>query len=118
MAPWRWARDLEEVDLQKVSDRTSGRMRNPKQTILDIHAPPLNTGLDLAPQLDENLKRRAVGGQSLLDHVGSAPVRDLTEDLHPALSLHGLTHDRKAPATVARTPVAETRRGCCSGPLK
>src|SRR5207249_2549090 len=44
MTPWRCARDLEEVDLQKVIDRTSGRMGNPKKTILDIHAPPLNTG--------------------------------------------------------------------------
>jgi len=118
MTPWRCARDLEEVDLQKVIDRTSGRMGNPKKTILDIHAPPLNTGLDLAPQLDENLKPRAVGGQILLDHVGSPSVRDLIEDRQPALSLHGHIHESKALDTVGRTPVVNPGSVYFSGTLQ
>src|SRR6266550_6598 len=70
MTPWHCARDLEEADLQKGLDRTVGRIGNPKLTILDIHAPPLGTGLDLAPQLDAHLKPKTVGGRILLDLRG------------------------------------------------
>src|SRR5437016_3377806 len=64
MTPWRCARDLEEVDLQKVIDRPSGRMGNPKKTFLAIHAPPLNPGLDRARRLAENLRPRRSADRS------------------------------------------------------
>jgi Icc-related predicted phosphoesterase len=118
MTPWRCARDLEEADLQKVLDRTAGHIGNPRKTILDIHAPPLDTALDLAPQLDAHLKPQTVGGQVLLDHVGSSSVRALIESLQPALGLHGHIHESKAIDAIGRTPIVNPGSTYFSGNLQ
>ena len=118
MTPWRCARDLEEVDLQKVLDRTAGRIGGPRKTILDIHAPPQGTALDLAPQLDANLKPRSVGGQMLLEHVGSPSIRALIEERQPALSLHGHIHESKALDAIGRTPIVNPGSVYFSGTLQ
>src|SRR5438046_233825 len=91
MTPWHCARDLEESDLRAVLDRTSSQIGDPRRTIFDIHAPPMDTALDLAPQLDPKLKPKTIGGQVLMDHVGSPSVRGLVEDRQPVLGL-----DRKS----------------------
>ncbi|MCI4371206.1 MAG: hypothetical protein L3J78_01000, partial [Thermoplasmata archaeon] len=118
MTPWRCARDLEEDDLQKVLDRTTGRIDKPSNTILDIHAPPYDTGLDLASQLDSNLKPKTVGGQMLLDHVGSTSVRHLVEDLHPMLGLFGHIHESKAIDAIGKTPIVNPGSSYFSGNLQ
>jgi Icc-related predicted phosphoesterase len=117
MTPWHCPRDLTEEDLRKVLDRTQGQIGNPRRTILDIHAPPWNTGLDLAPELDENLKPKAVSGQILVHHVGSTSVRELIESVRPVLSLHGHIHESKAVDDVAGTPVYNPGSAYFSGQL-
>ena len=118
MTPWRCARDLEEPELQKVLDRTSGRIGNPRKTLLDIHAPPHGTALDLAPQLDASLKPRTVGGQVLLEHVGSSSVRTLIENLQPAMGLHGHIHESKAIDAIGPTPIVNPGSAYFSGNLQ
>ncbi len=118
MTPWHCARDLEEADLQKVLDRTVGRIGNPKHTILDIHAPPLGTGLDLAPQLDAHLKPKTVGGQILLEHVGSSSVRRVVEDVQPVLGLFGHIHESKAMDAIGQTPIVNPGSTYFSGHLQ
>ncbi len=105
MTPWHCPRDLEEADLQKVLDRTAGQIDSPRRTILDIHAPPINTSLDLAPDLDANLKPRTVSGQRLLTHVGSSSVRQLIESVRPVVGLHGHIHESMAVDDLQGTPV-------------
>ncbi len=118
MTPWRCARDLEEPDLQKVLDRTAGRIDNPRQTILDIHAPPLGTSIDLAPQLDEELKPKTIGGQMLMDHVGSSSVRGMIESMQPLLGLHGHIHEGKGIDAIGRTPLVNPGSAYFSGNLQ
>src|SRR5205814_8797515 len=88
------------------------------QTTADIHATPPNARRDRAAQRDENRKPRAVGVQSLLDHVGSPSVRALIADRQPALSLHGHIQESKALDTVGRTPVVNPGSVYFSGTLQ
>lgn len=118
MTPWHCPRDLEEPDLARFLDRTSGQIDRPRGTILDIHAPPLGTSLDLAPELDANLRPKTASGQLLLTHVGSPSVRQLIESVHPALSLHGHIHESMAVDSVGGTPVFNPGSTYFSGTLQ
>ncbi len=105
MTPWHCPRDLEEEELGEVLDRTSTEVGAPTRTILDIHAPPLGTSLDLAPELDEEMRPRTASGQLLLHHVGSSSVRRFIERIHPVVSLHGHIHESMGVDAVGGTPV-------------
>ncbi len=118
MTPWHCPRDLEEPDLQKFLDKTSPQIDNPRQTILDIHAPPMGTSLDLAPELDEKFKPKTVRGEMILGHVGSTSVRALIESLHPLVGLHGHIHEAKGIDEVAGTPVYNPGSSYFSGSLQ
>lgn len=118
MTPWRCPRDLEEADLQKELDRTRGQIGNPRRTILDIHAPPFGTSLDMAPQLDADFKPQVVAGHMLMHHVGSTSVRELIESVHPLAGLHGHIHESKAVDEVAGVPVFNPGSAYFSGHLQ
>lgn len=118
MTPWHCPRDLEEPELQRFLDRTSGQIGRSKRMILDIHAPPANTSLDLAPELDANLKPKTVAGQMMMTHVGSPSVRGLIESTHPVASLHGHIHESMGVDSVAGTPVFNPGSVYFSGTLQ
>jgi Icc-related predicted phosphoesterase len=118
MTPWHCPRDLEEAELQKVLDRTRGQIGNPRRTILDIHAPPYGTSLDMAPHLDSDFKPKTVSGELLMHHVGSTSVRELIESVHPLAGLHGHIHESKAVDTVDGVPVFNPGSVYFSGQLQ
>jgi uncharacterized protein len=118
MTPWHCPRDLEEADLQKVLDRTKGQIGNPRRTILDIHAPPIGTTLDVAAQLDAELKPKSVGGHMLMHNVGSTSVRDLLESVHPIAGLHGHIHESRGADKVSGVPVFNPGSAYFSGQLQ
>jgi Icc-related predicted phosphoesterase len=70
-------------------------------TIYNFHCPPYGTGLDDAPEIDENMRPKH-GGRSLVP-VGSKAVREAIEEGQPALSLHGHIHEAKGNTRVGRT---------------
>jgi uncharacterized protein len=118
MTPWHCPRDLEEADLAKFLDRTSGQIGATRRTILDIHAPPIGTAIDLAPELDARMKPKTVGGQMLMTHVGSPSIRQLIERVHPVVSLHGHIHESMGVDQVAGTPVYNPGSVYFSGTLQ
>ncbi len=118
MTPWHCPRDLEEEELGKFLDRTSGQIGSPRRTIVDIHAPPSGTLLDLAPELDANLKPKTVAGQMLLTHVGSTSVRRLLESVRPVVGLHGHIHESMGVDQVGGTPVYNPGSVYFSGTLQ
>lgn len=118
MTPWHCPRDLEEPELQQFLDKTSPQIDSPRRTILDVHAPPIDTSLDLAPELDENFKPKTVRGEIILGHVGSTSVRALIESLHPLVGLHGHIHEAKGIDEVAGTPVYNPGSSYFSGNLQ
>jgi uncharacterized protein len=118
MTPWHCPRDLEESELQAVLDRTRGQIGNPRRTILDIHAPPYGTALDMAPELDAEFKPQVVAGNMLMHHVGSTSVRELLESVHPIAGLHGHIHESRAEDEVAGVPVFNPGSAYFSGQLQ
>jgi Icc-related predicted phosphoesterase len=69
--------------------------------IFNIHVPPFGTGLDNAPQLDENLK--PVEGGTVMAPVGSTAVRDSILKHQPLLALHGHIHESRGVQKLGRT---------------
>ncbi|BCS93092.1 metallophosphoesterase family protein [Metallosphaera javensis (ex Sakai et al. 2022)] len=78
------------IRLEKLMEKVK-----PKETILNVHAPPFNTKLDLAL----NRERERV-------HVGSQAVRDIIEKYQPLLGLHGHIHESPSIDKIGDTKIA------------
>jgi Icc-related predicted phosphoesterase len=73
----------------------------PERTIYNFHCPPYGSGLDDAPEIDENMRPKH-GGRSIVP-VGSTAVRDAIKEGQPALGLHGHIHEAKGNTRIGRT---------------
>jgi Icc-related predicted phosphoesterase len=59
--------------------------------------------IDLAPELDDNLRPvLSVDGQNRI-HVGSEAVRTAIEEFQPVLGLHGHVHEAAGEESLGRT---------------
>ncbi|MGC8696550.1 MAG: metallophosphoesterase family protein [Conexivisphaera sp.] len=94
--PWNTAREASESKIKEELEKRISKLNNPKRVILNVHAPPYGTRLDLAPELDKNMKPVMNMGQPKFIHVGSKAVRDLILKYRPALGLHGHIHESSA----------------------
>ncbi|MEM4311639.1 MAG: hypothetical protein QXX95_04555 [Nitrososphaerales archaeon] len=115
--PWRTHRETTEEKLEVIIDHMVNKVRDMNTTIFNIHVPPYNSGLDEAPELDENLKPK-YGGRSFVP-VGSKAVRKAIEKYQPLLSLHGHVHEsmgeRKIGRTIAVNPGSSYMEGWLQG---
>jgi uncharacterized protein len=104
ITPWRTNRECtEEVLAEKLT--VVHESADPARTIFNIHVPPYDCGLDLAPRLDESLQIQLVGGQPDLVPVGSASVAASISAYQPLLSLHGHIHEGRGMTRKGRTVV-------------
>lgn len=102
--PWQTNRELSEAGIASWIDRGVAKLENPAQAVFNLHVPPHNTPLDLAPRLDPGLvKVMTPGGEPEMVHVGSAAVRAALERHQPLLGLHGHIHESKGSVTIGRT---------------
>jgi uncharacterized protein len=100
--PWDTYREEDEDDLaERLRKMTSQVTAPPEKTIYNFHCPPYGSGLDDAPEIDENMRPKH-GGRSLIP-VGSKAVREAIEEGQPALSLHGHIHEAKGNTRIGRT---------------
>jgi uncharacterized protein len=100
--PWDTYREEDEDDLaERLRKMTSQVTAPPERTIYNFHCPPYGSGLDDAPEIDENMRPKH-GGRSLIP-VGSKAVREAIEEGQPALSLHGHIHEAKGNTRIGRT---------------
>lgn len=115
MTPWACPRDLEEDVLRERLEEAMRLLENPSQAVCVFHCPPYNSQLDLAPELDREMRIVAHGGQVLLKPVGSKAVREIIERYQPLLSLHGHIHEspgfRKIGRTLCVNPGSEYAEG-------
>ena len=101
--PWDSAREMSDEELgQHIQEMAKG-LRNPERAIFNLHAPPYNTGLDVAPMLDKNFKPVVAGGEIQTAPVGSRSVRQLIEQYQPLLALHGHIHESRASTRIGRS---------------
>lgn len=117
--PWDTPREKDDREIQKMLEEKIKQLKNPSNAIFNIHAPPYNTAIDLAPKLDKNL--RLVGGLDGVKfvHVGSKGVRSVIEKYQPILGLHGHIHEssgfEKIGKTLCLNPGSEYGEGLLRG---
>jgi Icc-related predicted phosphoesterase len=99
--PWNTFRELPEDQLRSRIDGLVGSVGDPKRAIFNFHAPPYNSNLDGAPQLNPDMTYVS-GGRAIVP-VGSHAVRDAIVDYGPVLSLHGHIHEGRGAVKLGRT---------------
>lgn len=103
MTPWKAPRDIPDEKLEEILEALVSKVRELNTSIFNLHAPPYNTQIDLAPLLDSTLKPVMSGGELVMTHVGSIAVRKVIEKYQPLLGLHGHIHESKGVVKIGRT---------------
>ncbi|MHA2061952.1 MAG: metallophosphoesterase family protein, partial [Candidatus Sifarchaeia archaeon] len=120
MTPWECPRDVSEDELAKRIEELASQVNDMKRCIFNIHVPPFGTGIDEAPELDENLKPKlSPGGGTISVPVGSKAVREAIEKYQPRLAFHGHIHESKGYFQIGKTkcfnPGSEYSEGILRG---
>jgi Icc-related predicted phosphoesterase len=104
--PWHCPRDLPEEELTRRIEGTLALAPglNLANAIFNLHVPPYDTNLDIAPELDETLtpKLSLSGGFKMIP-VGSKAVREAIMKYQPLVSLHGHIHESRSMQKLGRT---------------
>lgn len=101
--PWDSPRELPEDELEARLEELAAALEPDVPAIFNLHCPPHGSGLDLAPQLTDDLRVVTKGGEQVLVPVGSRAVRNAIERHQPLLGLHGHIHESRGAATIGRT---------------
>jgi len=102
--PWNCPRDKTEEELEQLIEKVASQLKNPAQAIFNLHVPPYNTNLDIAPELDDTLtpKMSVAGGFKMMP-VGSKAVRTAIEKYKPLVGLHGHIHESRSAQKLGET---------------
>jgi hypothetical protein len=92
----------EEKLYLKISEQAK-TLVNPSKSIFNLHCPPYGSGLDIAPEITENLEIVINGREPSMIPVGSTAVRKAIEEFQPLLGLHGHVHESRRAAKIGRT---------------
>lgn len=103
--PWNCPRDIPEEELAARIETVAGKIDDPSRAIFSLHVPPLGSGLDLAPMLDDYLRPRLSAGGAEMVPVGSTATRDAIVKYRPLIGLHGHIHESKGIRRLAEVPV-------------
>jgi Icc-related predicted phosphoesterase len=121
LTPWHTERELDEPALRARLDGMARDVKEMSRAVAVIHPPPIASGLDLAPKLDETLRIEMEGGAPVMAPVGSTAVREFLEERQPLLGLHGHVHEGKGTCQIGRTlcvnPGSEFADGVLAGSL-
>jgi Icc-related predicted phosphoesterase len=101
--PWDSPREVDDERLGEMIDELAGQVRSMETAIFNLHVPPYDSTLDLAPRLDAELNIQMSGGNPEMIPVGSAAVRTAIEKYQPLLALHGHIHESKGARKIGRT---------------
>lgn len=104
--PWACPRDIPEAELAKRIDAVASRVKDPGKTVFSLHVPPIDSGLDLAPKLDDYLRPRLNASGLDMINVGSTATRDAIVRYQPLLGLHGHIHESKGIKRLAGVTIA------------
>ncbi|MDP9234672.1 MAG: metallophosphoesterase [Actinomycetota bacterium] len=101
--PWDSPRELPEPELMERLEKLAAELQPDTPTIFNLHCPPYDSGLDVAPELTDDLRVVREGGEPKLISVGSTSVRTLIERYQPMLALHGHIHESRAATEIGST---------------
>lgn len=121
ITPWNTERELSEEELEILLENLFAQLERPESSVASLHVPPYNSGLDIAPRLDENLRVQTAGGDVDMIPVGSTAVRAVLERHQPLVALHGHVHESQGRLAIGRTacvnPGSEYTEGVLRGAL-
>jgi uncharacterized protein len=104
--PWKTPRECSDEELATKLAKLEGAIREPKTCIMNIHPPPYDSTLDMAPKLDQSVsppRPVTMGGHQVLIPVGSMSVRQAIERVQPMLLLCGHIHETRNAAKIGHT---------------
>jgi Icc-related predicted phosphoesterase len=101
--PWDSPREQDEDDLEASIMAAAAKARDPEHALFNLHCPPYNSGLDIAPAVTDDFKVRTQGGAPVTIPVGSTAVRRVIEQVQPLVGLHGHVHDSRGACKLGRT---------------
>jgi Icc-related predicted phosphoesterase len=101
VTPWKTFREASEEELAARIAAMIGLLPAMDKAVFNFHCPPYGSGLDEAPQLDQDLN--VVDAGRALIPVGSTAVRDVILKYQPPLALHGHIHEGKGAVRLGKT---------------
>jgi Icc-related predicted phosphoesterase len=104
--PWDTPREASEEELAEKIEAMVAQLENVENSIWNFHAPPHDSGLDVAPALDTSVYPPAPilrSGELVYVNVGSKAVREAIDKYQPLLGLHGHIHEAKGVRKIGRT---------------
>lgn len=114
--PWETAREKPEKEIRADLEQLATDIGDWSRTIMNVHAPPHDTGLDEAYSLDT--ENPGTQERSTIP-VGSKAVREFIETYEPLLSLHGHIHEgsgsHQFEQTLSLNPGSEFQKGRLRG---
>jgi Icc-related predicted phosphoesterase len=120
--PWNSPREIPEEEYERELEGLVGQLQDPAAAIFNLHVPPYDSSIDLAPELDEELRvRYSAVGEARVAPVGGKAVRAAIERHQPLVGLHGHVHEGRGRAKIGKTacfnPGSDYQRGVLSGVL-
>ena len=119
--PWNSPREADEPVLKAKLEEMASRLEKPEKSIFSIHVPPIDSGIDAAPMVDENFKPVMKGGHPVMIAAGSSAVREVLEKYQPLVGLHGHIHESRGIYKLGRTtcinPGSEYGQGILRGAI-
>jgi uncharacterized protein len=117
--PWHSPREVDEDVLAKKISDMADKVRDTKTAVFNIHVPPIDTPIDKAPRVDENLKIVVKAGNMEMTSAGSSACRAAIMKYQPMLGLHGHIHESRGIVKLGRTicanPGSEYSEGILRG---
>ena len=101
--PWKSSREFDEGYLAEKIDAMASQVKDMKNAIFNLHCPPIDTGIDSAPKLDETLKPVSMAGQIVMASAGSSAVKNAILKYQPLVGLHGHIHESRGVVSVGKT---------------
>ncbi len=121
ITPFHCPRDVPEEELTRRIETMVSEVADMSNCVFNLHCPPVNTGLDEAPELDEDLRPKMGTTGVNMCPVGSRAVREAIEKYQPLLALHGHVHESRGAIRLGRTlcvnPGSEYSEGILHGAL-
>jgi Icc-related predicted phosphoesterase len=124
ISPWKCPRDITEDELARKIESMTEQVRDMQNCIFNFHCPPVDSGLDSCPKLDDSVfppKPVLSAGSPVMFGAGSTAVKAAIQRHQPILGLHGHIHESRGAAQVGRTlclnPGSEYAEGVLRGAI-
>jgi Icc-related predicted phosphoesterase len=116
VTPWQSPRELSEDELEKRLARVATQIADWPSAIGVIHVPPLESGLDLAPDLEMDQQTLRPSGRGLVP-IGSSAVREFIKTYGPLAVFSGHCHESRGFVKVGGTSCVNPGSQCHVGTL-